>query len=184
MVAHVNSRVATNAHTAPNATWTAVTTQQSTATRIVRSSLWWKIATQTDVDAVNFTFTVDNSQNLGAIVAFIGHEPENPIVASQGGVVNSSTSTAAVTTGCTPTEAGCHLALFGAYPYTLTTSSGYSIATSDPGTWVETNTYDTNTGSSTSTYISMACGWSAARTEVTATSNTNITQTAGARSGS
>jgi len=45
MIAHVNSRVATNAHTAPDATWGAVTTQQATATRIVRSSLWRKIAT-------------------------------------------------------------------------------------------------------------------------------------------
>ena len=113
--------------TAP-AGWTSI--RQDTMSSNLASALFWKIADASDVAASTFTFTATGAtSNRGAITAWYGHNPINPINAHNG--QTNAASTTVTSAGITPSVADCMILLFCGI-YDNNTQSGYAIAIDDP----------------------------------------------------
>jgi len=176
MVAHISFRGsdAIPSVSAPEGWQTTQSTPfQTNVIGYLRSSLWWKIAVQADVDATNFTFTggaAASFSNRGAIAAWTGHNPTTPIGASNG--QGNAASTTVTSPGITPSVANCMILLFTAIDDN-NTQSAYAIATSNPASWSEA--YDLP---SDLTYdIGLSMGY-ALRPETSATGNGTATTSA------
>lgn len=165
MVAHVVSAERTTSHTSPE-NWTEIR-QDVGESFNCRASLWWKIAVQADVDATDFTFTVGDQANLGAITAWYGHDPITPINAHNGQANIASFTCTAPT--ITPSIADCEICLFCSVRNN-TTISGYSIANNNPPSWTERYDQLTTEGF----YCNTAMG-SATRPETSATGSGHAT---------
>lgn len=96
---------------------------------------YWKIADSGDASATEFRFEITGGSGLGAGILYriTGHSPTTPIGAETGGTANN-TATPSLS-GFTP-PANCMLFMAWEALNTSGTSSGYAIATSDPG-WTE-----------------------------------------------
>ena len=137
------------------------------------SALFWKIAVQADVDAANFTFTATNStSNRGAISAWTGHDPINPINADNGQGNAAAVTVTAPT--ITPSVADCMILLFCGIGDN-NTNTGYAIATDNPGLWDER--YDLSYNGGGANDLALALG-SALRPETSATGNGTATTSA------
>jgi hypothetical protein len=105
----------------------------------VSAIIFWKVATQTEVDATNFTFGVVSGGTFhigGGIARISGAGTTNPIESSNG---STATNTANPSFGnaVTPTIADSLLLFFATTGNTSATLvSNYAIATSNP-TWTE-----------------------------------------------
>ena len=141
------------------------------------TGLFWRIATQDDVDGTDYTWTIDNTQNcalLGAISVWTGHDPTSPINASNGQF--NEPSTTITSPAITPSVADCMICLFCGVSGD-NTQSNYAIADDDPGGWLEA--YDTST--STGEDVAIAMGY-VIRPETTSTGNGTATSSASDRS--
>jgi len=140
---------------------------------IFSSALFYKIAVQADVDAVNFTFPISgsNKENRGAITVWYGHSAENPIDADNGQTNVASTTVTAPEV--TPSIAECMILMICGINDN-NTQIGYAIATDNPPSWDERYDlpYD---GAYGDCGLSLA---SALRTETTATGNGTATTSA------
>jgi len=156
MIAHIGF-AGNGTISAPDATWTLLQTGATTGT-VTRVTVFYKIATSTDVAATDFTFTsTDNVVNKGTISTFSGHDHGVPIGTSSVQVNGTSSTCTAAT--ITPPVANCMIVWCGFSASGSRTFSGWTIATSPP---IFNETYDTaNTVS-----VAMAYGL---RPETTAT---------------
>ncbi len=167
MVAQVVTYVYGTAVTPPGS-WTEIRQDFDGTVRDIRSALFWKIAVQADVDATDFTFTVGDEVNLGAITAWTGHDSVTPINADNGQV--NASSTTITSPGITPSVADCEILLFAGAATLVVTTTGYALATDNPGTWNER--YDQGTTAGRDISQAMA---SATRPETSATGNGTAT---------
>ena len=152
----------------PPTGWTAL--QENTYSTTLRSSLFWKNADSNDVAAASFAFTLSATANQrGAISAWYGHNPLNPIDTSNG--QGNAASTTVTSLGVTPSIANCEILMFCA---TLddNTHSGYAVATSNPASWTER--YDLLYDAASGDDLSLAIG-GATRPEITATGSGTAT---------
>ena len=170
MIAHVGFKSAT-AMTGP-AGWTKLR-QDSTASTIVSSGLFHKIADAADVAATDFTFTGGSSRNKGVIscwyVATAGTHPE---IRENNAGVSTGSVTVTIST-ITPEVADSELLFFCATTANYSFSA-YAIATSNPASWVEE--YD----NAYSTYLEISVAH-ATRPEVTGTGNWTATVSTSSR---
>lgn len=172
MLAHTHFREALTTVTPP-ANWTKI---REILPEVSNNSttFFWKIADGGDVAADDFTFTgSENISNFGAISAWTGHDPTNPINA-ENGQENGYEATVTAPT-ITPSVANCAILLFSSCGNDLT-CNGYAIADDDPGGWAEAYDIQYNDGSDTA--IAMAY---VIRPETTATGNGTATLSASAQ---
>ena len=169
MIAQIVGTGATiGSFTAPDGTWNSIRQDTFVGTVDVGSALWWKIATQTDVDATNFTFTATGaSSNCGAIAAFYGQAVSSPINASNG--QQNAASTTITSPAITPSIANCVICLFGAMNDNNVLSN-WRISTSNPASWSASHDLSKNLANDLVLAMSYAT-----RPETTSTGNGLIT---------
>ncbi len=147
MIAHV---ITSTAEDTPGATsapggWTEI---RQDAGADLRSALFWKIAVPADVDASDFTFTVDNTPigdcTIGAISAWTGHDASSPINTNNGQY--NASSTTVTSPAITPSVANCMILMLAGIEDN-NTQSNYAIADDDPGGWAEAYDILTTEGS-------------------------------------
>ena len=146
------------------ANWTLIR-QDSYDGATFTSALFWKIADAGDVAASNFTFTGETGSNIGAISAWETgtFDADTPINANNGQANGSGYTVTAPT--ITPSVANCMILMLVGASNNLS-SSGYAIATSDPGGWAEAYDIKTTEGSDSA----VALGY-VERPETSATGN-------------
>jgi hypothetical protein len=165
MIAHIAQGANNDATITPPSGWVQIQ-RMGIFKNYTTSGSFWKIADSSDVAASNFTFTVPNANNIGAISTFTGANVTTPI-----GTSSIKTNTAGDLTICTastitPPVGNCMIVFMG----TTKTATSFSDATwtiaTSPPTFSEK--YDTNY----TLTIGMACGL---RSESTATDNGTVT---------
>ncbi len=164
MLAHITSHEGGLVITPPDG-WTQI--RQDVSDHGFRSGLFWKIADSDDVSASDFTFTVGDNANIGAITAWTGHDPDSPIGAHSGQY--NSYYYHVLVPSITPAAANSLILLFGVSRNNVTFSN-YLVATDNPGTWTEAYDHGTSLGSDCS-----QCMGYALRPETSATGQGDIT---------
>lgn len=154
----------------PATGWSSLAGTADSATTLddgaaLKASVQWKVADSSDVAASNFSWTITNGRNAGAIYRIIGQDLDTPIGAFNTAVVNNTTTPSFGNT-ITPVVASSLLLMLNT-GRDQTAGSAYAIVISNP-TWTER--YDmTGTGSYGIT------GATATRPEITATGNSSYT---------
>lgn len=128
-------QVATNGNLAsitPPAGWTLLQTQDDGQGQgqTIRTNVYWKVTTGTDVSASSYTFTSGgNIDNQGTLFQVLGSNLSVPYVFSEAGGTTNSPS-------ITPSVANSLLIMLGFQYASGSAASGYGIVTSNP-TWTE-----------------------------------------------
>jgi hypothetical protein len=156
----------------PPSGWTILRTDQNSGAHYV--SIYYKIATSTEVAASDFTFVnaVTLSPNMaaaGIIFRITGHSPGTPIWASAADVSIDNTAAPSFSNSITPAIANSMLFIVASGYDNNNAIGGYAIATSNPS-WTEVLDQTANPGTNMSLSIATAT-----RPEVTATGNSSVT---------
>ena len=102
---------------------------------IIRSTIFYKIATSTEVAASTFTWTINTGTNSamgGAILRIDGHSPGNPIWTSAADTTVVNTAAPSFNNTITPAVANSLLLLIATAQQNGNNIGGYAIVTSNP----------------------------------------------------
>lgn len=132
----------------------------------LKASFQYKVADSSDVAATNFTWTIANGRNAGAIYRIVGQGSSIALIGASNSAVVNNTTTPSFNNTITPAVASSLILMLNT-GRDQTAGSAYAIATDNPS-WTER--YDmTGTGSYGMT------GATATRTQTTATGNSSYT---------